>query len=264
MNIVKKVTILLFVLLGICACKKDPPIDTISDNGALCGEFSVSKTAKVHFSQGNLEHNAGVWSFAKNQWELGHLFDWSHSKDSSFLDWGTNPISNGGNQPDIWRTLTMEEWLYLFRGRHGAEYLFGFGKVNGTKGLIILPDNWDQVSTDMPDFYSGVSNGMIWQKDSFMNNEGETIRWGYYANNTESDIFSHNTFKGKNWNKMEVAGAVFLPVRDEKYGDYWSSTKDTTAGYKTDIYCLDFNQKGLLPMCSGPWNYSFSVRLVSK
>lgn len=74
---------------------------------------------------------------------------------------------------------------------------------------------------------------------------------------------------------MEIAGAVFLPAagnwegqgirqNDGKYGDYWTATKDKTAGNMTDSYCLDFNQQGLLPMCSGPWRYGFSVRLVSK
>ena len=275
MNIVKKVTILLFILIGICACKNDPPIDTISVNGALCGEFSVSETTKVHFSQGNLEYSAEVWSFAKNQWEWGDLFAWNHSKDSSFIDWGINPISNGGNQPNQWRTLTMDEWVYLFRVRTNAEYLFGFGKVNGTKGLIILPDNWDQVTSDVPDFSSGISNGMIWKKDSFLNYNGYIVQWGYYYNTKGSDIFSHNSYKGKEWHKMEIAGAVFLPAagnwesqgirqNDGKYGDYWTATKDKTAGNMTDSYCLDFNQQGLLPMCSGPWRYGFSVRLVSK
>ena len=54
-------------------------------NGVLCGEFSVSDTTKVHFSQGNLQY-VGTWQFAENQWDYfgnsqsdNHrdLFGWS-------------------------------------------------------------------------------------------------------------------------------------------------------------------------------------------
>lgn len=32
---------------------------------------------------------------------------------ASFLDWGTNVI--GPYAADTWRTLTLEEWQYLFK-----------------------------------------------------------------------------------------------------------------------------------------------------
>ena len=36
---------------------------------------------------------------------------------STFTDSGTNPITNGGNQANMWRTLTNDEWNYLFNAR---------------------------------------------------------------------------------------------------------------------------------------------------
>lgn len=248
MNIFKNISFLLFTLTVLFACKKESPIDTIAVNGALSGEFSVSKTQKVHFSQGNLKHpDNHTWSFATNQWENDDLFEWSHAKDSTFLDWGINPISNGGNQENQWRTLTMNEWMYLFQGRANAGYLFGFGKVNGVKGLIILPDNWDLTS----DFKSATENGYGWN--------------------------SKNNYKGGKWHEMENSGAVFLPAAGNYlpveasgqsagvYGDYWSATKisvDSTSIYKTDVFCVDFYQDAFYPNCCARWDYEFSVRLV--
>ena len=33
----------------------------------------------------------------------------------TFVDWGSNPISNGGNTANRWRTLTQAEWEYLLK-----------------------------------------------------------------------------------------------------------------------------------------------------
>lgn len=36
---------------------------------------------------------------------------------SDFADWGlVNAIRNGGNETGLWRTLTKDEWAYLFYG----------------------------------------------------------------------------------------------------------------------------------------------------
>lgn len=116
---------------------------------------------KVHFSQGNLQY-VGTWQFAKHQWDYfgdnqsdNHrdLFGWGTGdapnkvstdyKDySTFVDWGINAITNGGNKTNLWRTLTKDEWNYLFYSRTNAATLFGLGSVNGINGTVLLPDNW--------------------------------------------------------------------------------------------------------------------------
>lgn len=127
-------------------------------------------------------------------------------------DWGVyNKISNGGNQAELWRTLTYEEWRYVTSGRTDAYALNGTATVNGVKGMILLPDNW--TAPDGITFESGMS--------------------GYDA----------NTYTTSEWSKMESNGAVFLPAAggrsgtDVDYvgsdGNYWSSSAsdDVSAGY---------------------------------
>ena len=76
------------------------------------------------------------------------LFGWSGSTGSAkwgiststdyndysgdFVDWGTNTI--GTDAPDTWRTLTIDEWQYLFMHTRWT-----MAKVNGTLGFMLLP-----------------------------------------------------------------------------------------------------------------------------
>ena len=271
----KKIFILALAALGMLACtgknepsKPDTP-STPTIEGELSGVFSVSPNYKVRFSQGNLQYQASTdtWRFAEHQYDyIGEanmnisdaysgwidLFGWgtgnaptktsmSVSDYSSFIDWGMNPVSNAGNEAGLWRTLSKDEWLYLFHDRADYDKLFGWGKVAGVSGVILLPDNWVKPS--------GVSF------------------WSYSEGNA-NDHISDNTYTASQWQKMEDAGAVFLPAagyRDETrvifsglIGYYWSSTQ-----YDSDYaYILYFETFYL-----GPQDYYYrgsgrSVRLV--
>ena len=61
-------------------------------------------------------------------------------------DWGYNAISNGGNTENQWRTLTTEEWQYLFNN-----HTKGWSTVNGVNGYVIRPDG---VSTAVASSYT--------------------------------------------------------------------------------------------------------------
>ena len=130
-------------------------------------------------------------------------------------DWGRfNAISNAGNRPGQWRTLSYEEWEYLFfyrklaTGKRALASIEEVG-VNGSAmgGIILLPDKWE-----LP--------------------EGCTFVPGNEYG------FATNCYNITQWYKMENAGAVFLPAggyRDSldvslvgEYGCYW------TASYYTD------------------------------
>ena len=176
--------------------------------GELSGAFSVAEGVQVHFSRGNLQYQASTdtWRFAENQYDMiGNdnsnisatyngwidLFGYGtgdnptlSTKDnndySTFVDWGTNAISNGGNQANKWRTLTNDEWGYLFLTRNNAATLYGHSTVNGISGIIILPDDWQSIS-DIS-FNSGTGN------------------------------YSQNNYSTEQWNKMESAGAIFIPA----------------------------------------------------
>lgn len=96
--------------------------------------------------------------------------------DGTSYDWGLyNAISNGGNKPGLWRTLSVYEWNYLLAGRPNARMLRAQAKVNGVEGIVLLPDDW-------------LEKGLDTMKGNYVYQFG-TERWSF----------------------MEGAGAVFLP-----------------------------------------------------
>ncbi|MBQ6046935.1 MAG: Ig-like domain-containing protein [Bacteroidales bacterium] len=134
-------------------------------------------------------------------------------------DWGVyNPISNGGNQAGMWRTLTKAEWNYLLFSRNTVSTLgydsvrFVKVTVNGTAGLVIFPDNYTHpASITAP---TGVND----------------IRLG----------FSTNVYTLEQWAMLQNAGCMFLPASGYRQGTsvrnagtaahYWSSTYTTSNG----------------------------------
>lgn len=139
-------------------------------------------------------------------------------------DWGVyNAISNGGNQTGLWRTLSMSEWTYLLATRNAsivngvANARFAKGKVAGVYGLILFPDNYSHPSTiALP--------------------VGINARDDYGWNN--------NMYSASQWEKMENAGAVFLPAAGYRWREtqvvrinesicYWSTTNYTVTSDHT-------------------------------
>ena len=209
------------------------------------GLFSASADKQIIFSSGNLQYHPAnnEWRFAANQTDyIGDanstisetyngwidLFGWGtgdaptksstlHSDYSTFVDWGTNPI--GADAPNTWRTLSKDEWMYIFYNRPNAQSLFALGSVNGVNGTIILPDNWTTPSG--VSFVASTTQGLS--------------RDGSYYYNSNGNNFSHNTYTAEQWQTMEQAGAVFLPASGYRWGTdvdyvgnlgfYWSSTE---------------------------------------
>lgn len=244
----------LFVML--CCCTG---MWASSIPGALSGRFTINASGeKVLFSQGNLQY-VGTWQFAENQWDCfstsqyndhRDLFGWgtgdapnkvsdNNGDYGTFTDWGTNAITNGGNTENSgWRTLTKDEWVYLFYSRENAATLFGFGSVNGMNGLIILPDNW--TTPEGASFTASTTLGLTNQ--------------GSYYHNGNNDNYSHNTYTAEQWAVMESAGAVFLPAAAYRHGAdsniyytyqggfYWSSTPyDSDKAYYLNFYYNDLD-----------------------
>lgn len=277
----KKLFILAIAAVGLLACKGQN--EPVAKNGALSGKFSVSPTTQVQFSQGNLQYRASTqtWRFAENQYDvLGYnninisstydgwidLFGWGTGNNptntstdpndySIFTDWGVNAISNGGNEAYIWRTLTKDEWVYLYYTRTNAAFLFGLGSVNGINGVIILPDNWETPKGTI--FTPSTTRGLV--------DEIYRGRHSYYNENI--DAFSHNTYTVEQWSIMESAGAVFLPAAGYRMGTdvhnvgsggyFWSADGGGNYAY---YHC--FNSTSLIPD-KEYWRFiSVSVRLV--
>ena len=156
---------------------------------------------------------------------------------STFVDWGSNAIINGGNAVNQWRTLTHSEWSHLLNSRTNASSKRGTGNINGVHGLIILPDSWT-LPSGCPQFNPGFASG-----------------------------WSRNSYTLAQWAQMESAGAVFLPAAGYRYGtdvlnvgndgDYWSSTPN----YEYDARYMYFYSSSHSAITSDR-NNGFSVRLV--
>ena len=230
--------------------------ETLEGNVYAIGKFSVSNTKKVAFSSGNLQYQASTdtWRFAENQWDyIGgansnisssysgwiDLFGWGTGNNPTkssyysdnyyyFSDWGKNKINN--EAPNTWRTLTYDEWNYLFKGRQNSHSLYGTATVNNVHGLIILPDDWNEPNLS---FTSGTKG---WE---------------------------NNVYSTAEWKELEYEGAVFLPASGRRhgldvenvqgYGYYWSST----SGYPE----VHFYSSAVGMYYSSPF-YGLSVRLV--
>ncbi len=157
-------------------------------------------------------------------------------------DWGVyNPISNGGNQAGLWRTLTHEEWSYVFNTRTTTSGIrYAKAQVAGVNGVILLPDDWSAS-------YYGLSG----------TNQGNAS-------------FTSNTITASQWSTLEQHGAVFLPAAGYRYGTsvynvgssgyYWS------ASYYDSYYAwyVSFYDTGLYTDRSNFGRYyGQSVRLVA-
>lgn len=140
----------------------------------------------------------------------------------TFVDWGCNAISNGGDTANQWRTLTQAEWEYLLNTRTDASSKRGIGNINGVGGLIILPD-----SCTLPSECSFTS--------------------GFATNNPNNNPdWTHNSYTLAQWVQMETVGAVFLPAAGYRngtvvyfvgrYGSYWSSTPGGEFMYFSSFY----------------------------
>ena len=189
------------------------------DHGANCYQpWSTSIINSDYYAYGNDQYN---------------LYD-----QTGQAEWGYNPISNGGNTANQWRTLTHPELKYVFNTRTTASGIrYAKATVNNINGVILLPDDWNSST--------------------------------YSLSNTNSSgaSFSSNIISASQWTTLESAGAVFLPsagirhgtsVSDYSNGDYWSSSYNDN-GYAHFLY---FSDSGLNPNSSYNRLNGRSVRLV--
>ncbi len=248
--------------------------------GALPGAFSVSATKKVYFSQGNLQYQASTktWRFAAYQYtRIGasgnnnisatytgwiDWFGWgtgsnptntsTNNSSYTFTDWGVNKISNGGNQANLWRTLTKAEWEYLFSGRANAANRRSTATVNNVKGYIFLPDSWT------------LPSGLKFVADV-------KSKW------------DTNKYSLEDWQKMEQNGAIFLPKTasiskesggtkliyydagwaNDEHCQYWASTQESsTKAYKFSSDIAAYYSSYSVSISSREKRYRLGVRLV--
>ena len=201
-------------------------------NKYVAKAFSVSETKQVYFSSGNLQYHCKnkKWRFAPLQYDIigednanisddydGYidLFGWGTGDNptlaivndgyyATFTDWGAK--MDDGN---VWQTLTTDECAYIIKNRENASEKYGVAEVAGVQGLILLPDVWS-----LP--------------------ENLSFNCGLTASGEPEYYKTQNNYSAEDWQKMEAAGAVFLPSSGYRrgtsvlyvgnIGNYWSCT----------------------------------------
>ncbi len=153
-------------------------------------------------------------------------------------DWGVyNAISNGGNKPGKWRTLTTQEWQYLFSHNDWT-----MGKVAGTLCFLLLPEGFNAP-------------------------QGITVVRLNDSSFTESQ-YSSNVYNAGQFKKLEELGVVALPCAGYRngtsvcnvgsYGNFWSSS----AYNSYYAYSFYFHSTGVGSSYGDFRYYGNSVRIV--
>ena len=245
----------------------EPAPVVYAEEKPLTGKFSVNEEGKtVVFAQGNLQYNAYAdqWQFAENQWDnIGQdnrnispyyagwidLFCWGTgdrplvwAEDSvynTFVDWGTNAIANGGNQPNQWYTMSKDEWHYLLFERENSSDLYKYVYVHNAYGIMLLPDN----------FYL----------------------------HADKDAVSADTITDEQWTALEALGAVFMPHSYRRYFDYdankamdifngksyWTSTDiNDDQAFSLDLYKNEWYPYEPVRLFGTDHNFGLPVRLA--
>lgn len=168
-------------------------------------------------------------------------------------DWGVNEISNGGNQPNKWRTLTKSEWQYLMNTnvstsspRNNRQYITVVTDANNNEiaGVLIFPDDypipnsWNQVTTvlrpNINQYNAYIEDGAVFLPAT-----------GYYSDNYYTGLGLHD-------------------YTNPKDGYYWTSTYD--GGVWTYKEVCSSNGGGTSISCYGGGQFAgyegCAVRLV--
>lgn len=193
------------------------------DHGAIC------------YQPWNLSIDANNY-YVYNDYHL-NLYD-----QTGRADWGYNAISNGGNtENNGWRTLTRDEWNYLFNARptlSGIRYAKGI--VNNVSGIILLPTDWSISTYEL----------------NYVNNGGV--------------LYSDNIISAEDWtNIFETNGAVFLPSAGNRWGVSCYAVGDVGFYWSASCFFNGGQSAGMIEIHDSSINFTTwnrgggcSVRLV--
>ena len=149
-----------------------------------------------------------------------------------FTDWGTNAISNGGGQSNVWRTLTKDEWDYLLNTRatmSGMRYAKAI--VNGINGVVLFPDDWSVTTYNINNY-----------------------------NDSDAD-FSANIISDTDWcSILELNGAVFMPSAGHRTGTEVYAVNPYTIGY---YWTSDRDSSSAYALCTVSWIYESLIRGIA-
>ena len=175
------------------------------------------------------------WSAGYSNNGTAYTYPYDSYYTGDFEEWGTQTAFT-----DIygfgWSTMTKDEWTYLLSERENAATLKSFATVNGVKGLVLLPDEW----------------------------------------NAPDGVIVSEEMTAEQWATIEKTGAVFLPAAgtltvnmDSKtvasvndvnvVGSYWSSTPSET---DVNAFSMTFTESEVEPAVDIYRRIGSAVRLV--
>ena len=238
---------------------------TVYENGVKSDNSLISATYAGWidmFGWGTSGYNHGANSY--QPWSISESYSdyYAYGSSNKHLyeqtgqaDWGYNAISNGGNQENLWRSLSNAEWTYLLTTRHTTSGIrFAKAYLNGIAGLVIVPDNWN-----------------------------ESV-YAFSATNSASAPYNTNSISLTEWdNILQPAGVVFLPAAGSRkgaeistridWGQYWTaSCRSNSLAYPVsfssshldppDGYDNRFNGQTVRLVCSTSAVTSYSIEAV--
>lgn len=233
-------------------------IDNLSIGETYDGWIDLFGWGTSGWNSGATAYQPWASSYESCDYMPGGDYNNSLTGDYCNADWGVyNPISNGGDQQRMWRTLSKDEWFYLLADTTVRRGKYGAVKINDMCwGLVLLPDDWI------------IPEGLYFNSAE---SSGDDI---YFLNNC-----TINNYTLSEWRRMEASGAIFLPIagarRDSSiymdFTDYWTSSHayyDNAAHCSNQSYCVGVERYSSLDGQMGVELYSSmnnagnAVRLV--
>ena len=136
------------------------------NHGTVCYQpWSTDSNDTLYYAYGSMEYN---------------LYD-----QTGQADWGYGVVMEEGDmETHPWRTLSFEEWDYLFHGRSTVSGIrYAKAQVEGVNGVLLLPDDW---STSIYNLNN-------------INQDGAS----FVSNSISQVVFE---------SELEIEGVVFLPA----------------------------------------------------
>ena len=177
------------------------------------GENCCYLTILTSYEWGQTGYNHGAISYIPNHTDTNQDDYYAYGDPACNLydgngtaDWGYVTISNGENANKQWRTLTKDEWNYIFTYRESASQKYARATIeissgNIQKGVILLPDDWS--APEGIEFHGGTE----------------------YA-------CEDNLYTLSQWASMEEAGAVFLPYAGNRF---------KFGAYGNNLFCMQWS-----------------------
>lgn len=175
------------------------------------------------------------WSAGYSNNGTGYTYPDDSYYTGDFKEWGTQTAFT-----DIygfgWSTMTKDEWTYLLSERENAATLKSFATVNGVKGLVLLPDEWNA-----PD-------GVI------ISEEMTAEQWATIENTGAVFLPAAGTLT------VNMEGSTVATVNDVNVvGSYWSSTPSET---DVNAFSMTFTESEVKPAVDIYRRIGSAVRLV--